>query len=64
LREIHPYVLRLDVGAQEIIMIDLLDQMACLEVNLSGGSSERLQLGALVGAFQIARNKLAALPIQ
>ncbi len=59
MRELLPYVLRLDVGKNELIMVELLDHMANLEVNLSGGSSERLQLGALVGAFQIARNKLA-----
>lgn len=61
LRELHPYVLRIDVGTHEDVLVDLIDNMAKLEVNLSGGCSERIQLGALVASFQVARNKLAAI---
>jgi hypothetical protein len=41
---------------QKDTMIKLLSDLADLEVRLSCGSTERIQLGALVGSFQLARN--------
>ena len=52
LREIHKYVLRFDTKGNEMILIDLIDNMAKIEKNLTTAASERLQLGGLVGSFQ------------
>ena len=39
---------------------ELVDALADVEVALAAGASERLQLGAVVGAFAAARDALAA----
>jgi replication factor C subunit 3/5 len=62
LRQIHKTVLRLALSKNESVLIDLLDHMATIEANLATGTSERMQLGGLVGAFQLARNQIAAAP--
>ncbi len=60
LREVHKRILGLSLSKNEQVLIDLIDVMANIEANLSTGTSERLQLGGLVGAFQIARNRITS----
>ena len=38
------------------VKIEILEKFAEIEMQLSGGGSEKVQLAALVGAFQCARN--------
>jgi replication factor C subunit 3/5 len=52
--QIHTYVHRVDFPPK--IRMILLDKMATVEYNLSAGTSEKIQLGALLGAFQIVRD--------
>lgn len=40
------------------MMMFLLEKLAEIEVRLSSGSSEKLNLGALVGAFQLVRQQV------
>lgn len=47
------WVFRLEMP--ETARIALVDRLATVEANLSTGTSERLQLGALVAAFNDAR---------
>ena len=47
------WVFRLEMP--EAARIELVDRLAVVEANLSTGTSERLQLGALVAAFDDAR---------
>lgn len=42
------------------VRIDLLECMADVEHRLAFGTSERLQLGALVGGFTVAREGIVA----
>lgn len=42
------------------IRIELIDRMADVEYRLAYGTSEKLQLGALVGAFSQAADALIA----
>ena len=42
------------------IRIELIDRMADVEYRLAYGTSEKLQLGALVGAFSQAAQALIA----
>ena len=56
LREVHQYVLRVDMGKDELVLIQMISNLADIEKNLANGTSERLQLGGLVAAFQLARN--------
>jgi len=52
--EIHTYVHRLDLPQE--IRIHLLIRLAELEERLFKGTSEKIQLGSLVSAFQICRD--------
>ena len=64
IRELHKQVLRIDAKTNEMAIIELLDRLASVEANLAAGTSERLQLGGMIAAFQLARNQLAAAPAQ
>ena len=48
------------VGMPGAVRIGLVEAMADVEHRLAVGTSERLQLGALVGAFVTARAGIAA----
>ena len=52
--ELLPYVLRLDCKNQ-VAKMHIIDKMATVEAALAAGSNERIQLGALVSAFQELR---------
>jgi replication factor C subunit 3/5 len=52
LTRIHPFVHKFKFSSK--IKAELLAKMANIEYNLSAGGSEKLQTGALVGAFQTA----------
>ncbi|BES95506.1 replication factor c [Nesidiocoris tenuis] len=56
LHEVHNYIHRIELPSE--VFIELLDKMAELENRLAAGTSEKLQLGSLVGIFHIARNKI------
>lgn len=58
LSEVHFYVIRLAVS--QTVKIILLEKMADIEYRLSSGASEKLQLGALIGAFTSARQMITA----
>lgn len=49
----HTKVMKLDLSTQCKIFI--LEQMADLEYRIAHGASEKLQLSALVGIFQVVR---------
>jgi len=55
--EIHTYVHRLEIPDK--IKIHLLTKMADLEHRLLNGSSEKIQLGSLLAAFQVTRDMVA-----
>jgi replication factor C subunit 3/5 len=57
LRDVHAYVLKLKIS--EEVQMFLLEKMADIEYALSVGTSEKLQLSALIGAFQIAKETIA-----
>lgn len=44
------------------VMAHLLDKLSSVEFRLSNGVSEKLQIGALVGAFTVARAMLTPVP--
>lgn len=54
LTEVHQYVHRIDFPIH--VRIDLLIKMAEAEFRLMSGTNEKIQLGSLVSAFQIARD--------
>jgi replication factor C subunit 3/5 len=54
LSEVHKYMERIDFPPK--VRIYLLKEMASLECRISNGTSEKLQLGALVSMFYIGRN--------
>ncbi|XP_042297674.1 replication factor C subunit 5 [Sceloporus undulatus] len=58
LTEIHLFVHRVDFPSS--VRIQLLIKMADIEHHLAVGTSEKIQLGALVGAFQVTRDLIAA----
>ncbi|CAG9464721.1 unnamed protein product [Pedinophyceae sp. YPF-701] len=58
LRELHPFVMRINMGAEA--QADLVEAMADIEHRLAFGTSEQLQLGALVDAFVRARGTIHA----
>ncbi|CAI5994767.1 unnamed protein product, partial [Closterium sp. NIES-64] len=55
-RYLHGFILTVDMPAA--VRIDLFDAMADIEYRLTFATSEKVQLGALVGAFTHARTKL------
>lgn len=52
--EMLPFVLRLECKDQ-VAKMHAIDKMAAVEVALAAGANERIQLGALVAAFQELR---------
>ena len=56
LTEVHLYVHRLVLPGP--VKIGLLTKMAELEARLMGGSSEKIQLGGFLAAFQMAREAI------
>jgi len=52
------WVFRIEMPSK--IRIELIDRMADVEYRLAYGTSEKLQLGALVGAFSQAAEALIA----
>jgi len=59
IREVHVYVVRLQVSSDTMIL--LLRDLAELEARLAAGATEKVQLGTLVGYFQRARSREADL---
>ena len=57
-RALHPLVVRLAMPQRA--RADLLIAMSDVEAALAGGASEKLQLGALAGAFAVARDEIVA----
>jgi len=57
IREVHSYASRLEL--HQDVFINLLVTLADVEYRLATGGSEKVQLGALVGAFQLARESIA-----
>ena len=55
---LHREVLQVQMPSKA--MIFLLDKLSDIEHHLSYGASEKLQLGSLVGAFQIAKEICAS----
>ncbi|CAD7702145.1 unnamed protein product [Ostreobium quekettii] len=55
-RELHPLIFRMHMPTS--IRIDLVSKLADIEHRLTLATSEELQLGALVGAFTEAREKI------
>ncbi|XP_028400424.1 replication factor C subunit 5-like [Dendronephthya gigantea] len=54
LAEVHTYVHRVEFPAS--VRMHLLDKMADIEHRLASGTSEKVQLGSLLAAFQVARD--------
>eukprot|EP00897_Mesotaenium_endlicherianum_P002333 jgi/Mesen1/2127/ME000152S01210 len=57
-RQLHPFVMKIEMPAG--VRVHLLDAMADIEYRLAFGTSEKLQLGALVAAFTRTRASLVA----
>ncbi|CAL8468720.1 g8260 [Coccomyxa elongata] len=57
-QQLHPWVFRINMPGP--VRIKLVDALADTEHRLAFGTSERLQLGALVGAFSVAREGIVA----
>ena len=51
-------ILAADLELPDGVMAHILDKLSTVEFHLSHGTSEKLQLGAFVGAFTVARNML------
>ncbi|EFC50889.1 predicted protein [Naegleria gruberi] len=58
LRDIHPYVMKLNIPIA--VRIYLLEKMSDIEYRLSLGTSESLQTMALISAFQIAKEPVSS----
>lgn len=58
-RELHPYLFRIS-GLPMKTRVALVEALADIEWRLASGTSERLQLGALVAAFVVAREDIVA----
>ncbi|XP_071946391.1 replication factor C subunit 5-like [Antedon mediterranea] len=54
LTEVHTYVHKVEFPAN--VRVHLLEKMADVEYRLASGTNEKIQLGSLVAAFQIARD--------
>ncbi len=55
-REVHPFIFRM--GLPPRVKLALVEGLAETEYRLASGTSERLQLGGLVGAFVKAREEV------
>lgn len=58
LTEVHTYVHRVEFPSS--VRIHLLVKMADIEHRLASGTSEKIQLSALIAAFQVARDMVVA----
>ena len=58
LQALHPFVFRVAMPAP--VRAELVVQLAAAEHRLSAGTSERLQLGAVCGAFAAAKSGIVA----
>ncbi|KAL6076374.1 Replication factor C (RF-C) subunit [Balamuthia mandrillaris] len=58
IRELHHYVVT--ISFPDNTKIELFDKLADLEYRVSQGASESIQMGALVGLFQQARQQVAS----
>ncbi|KAF0767552.1 replication factor C subunit 5 [Aphis craccivora] len=56
LTELHTFLYRLDLPPDSLI--EILTEMADIEVRLNGGTSEKIHLGSLISAFHMIRSKL------
>ncbi|XP_050535249.1 replication factor C subunit 5 [Daktulosphaira vitifoliae] len=56
LTELHTFLYRLDLPPDALI--ELLTEMAEIEVRLNGGTSEKIHLSGLISAFHAIRSKL------
>lgn len=56
IQQLHTWVFRLEMS--EDARIPLIDRLATVEVALSTGTSEKLQLGAVIAAFSDARRQM------
>lgn len=56
LTEVHTFLHRIELPSDTLI--ELLIKLSDIEYRLSAGTSEKLQLSALISAFHIARNKI------
>lgn len=57
LTQVHKYIHRVELPT--FVKIHLLEKMSDIEENLAVGTSEKIQLSALIAAFQIARDKVS-----
>ncbi|KAJ7536426.1 hypothetical protein O6H91_12G069100 [Diphasiastrum complanatum] len=57
-RELHPFVFCISMPA--VVRVPLINALADIEYRLAFGTSEKLQLGALLSAFTHARSSLVA----
>ena len=58
MRELHPWVFRINIPSET--RMELVESMADIEYRLAHGTNERLQMGALVGAFTKTRAAIVA----
>lgn len=58
LQQLHPFVFR--IGMPPRVRVELVSKLGAIEHRLSYGTSERLQLGALCGAFAEAKEGIVA----
>eukprot|EP00981_Chlorochromonas_danica_P009026 scaffold2430_cov182-Ochromonas_danica.AAC.1 len=56
--EVSKVVTRLDLPDKALVF--LLNQLSNIELRLSHGGNERLQLGALIGAFIVFRDMMSS----
>jgi replication factor C subunit 3/5 len=58
LQQLHPFVFRISMPPR--VRVDLLVRLADTEHRLAYGTSEKLQLGAVCGAFAAAKEGIVA----
>lgn len=58
LQDLQTWMMRIHMPTH--VRIELIDAMADIEYRLAAGTSERLQLGALVGACAVAKEGIVA----
>lgn len=58
-RELHPWMFRIEQLPPRV-RVELVERLADVEARLAYGTSEKLQLGSLVGAFTKAREDIVA----
>jgi len=58
-RELHPWMFHIEALPPKV-RITLVEKLADVEYRLAYGTSEKLQLGSLVGAFMLAKEEIVA----